>query len=269
MARNTTFQVDKFNSSFAFRLRGLLAEANLSESDLGKAIGVSKSSINYYCQGSSQPNFEKLTKIAKHFGVSTDYLLGLSACRDTDQDIWDNTYNEATQTRSNELAALDSRLENAFWECYNRLGSNRSREILGRLMCSANFVELVLALEAIQEKSAEYSDCLADMQLVPRDIKQDSSRADTEDIVTRYNQQMASDIAAIRRAIGDLGGLMQTNKLLRYRAFDAADKLIDEIGLYSTANRKAEAEMRKANHKLDALEVDWRINNGINSAETD
>lgn len=49
-------------------------------------------SINYqtffkYTRGTASPNIDNLSKIAKYYDVSTDYLLGLTDCPTTDKDL--------------------------------------------------------------------------------------------------------------------------------------------------------------------------------------
>lgn len=63
---------------FGQRLKGLRNRAEISQETLSKIVGVSKSSINMYERGEREPSFEKLKQIAIFFGVSTDYLLGLT-----------------------------------------------------------------------------------------------------------------------------------------------------------------------------------------------
>ena len=57
-------------------LKILRKSKDMKQSDLAKIAGVSLRQIQYYEQGISEPNAETLKRIAKHFNVSTDYLLG-------------------------------------------------------------------------------------------------------------------------------------------------------------------------------------------------
>ena len=63
---------------FAERLKDLRKEKTLSQADLAKELGVSQRSISSWETGFRQPDFETLEILAKYFGVSTDYLLGIS-----------------------------------------------------------------------------------------------------------------------------------------------------------------------------------------------
>lgn len=63
--------------TFCIRLKELRSEKGLSTLALGKAIGVSDSSICNWENNINDIKSEYLIKLAKYFGVSVDYLLGL------------------------------------------------------------------------------------------------------------------------------------------------------------------------------------------------
>ncbi len=63
---------------FAVRLRQCLIERKLSQSAFARILGISQDSINSYCTGRREPDFDILISIAKTLNVTTDYLLGLS-----------------------------------------------------------------------------------------------------------------------------------------------------------------------------------------------
>lgn len=62
---------------FAERLKELRLEKNLSLKDLAKGIGSSDVAISRWENELRIPNIENLYLIAKFFGVSADYLIGL------------------------------------------------------------------------------------------------------------------------------------------------------------------------------------------------
>lgn len=64
---------------FGGTLRKLRVEMGLSQNELSKFIGISKSSINMYERGEREPNFETLEAIADFFNVDMDCLLGRDA----------------------------------------------------------------------------------------------------------------------------------------------------------------------------------------------
>lgn len=63
---------------FAERLRELRRAADLTQSQLAEALGFAQTTIATYERGVKEPGREVIIAVAKYFGVSTDYLLGLT-----------------------------------------------------------------------------------------------------------------------------------------------------------------------------------------------
>ena len=59
------------------RLRELRSEKNLSQMELSKATGISQSSIARWELNKSEPTASDIIVLAKFFGESADYLLGI------------------------------------------------------------------------------------------------------------------------------------------------------------------------------------------------
>ena len=85
MARVKQNPAENFNKPLAVRLRALIDESGHSKADLGKEIGVSRQAINDYTLGNSVPDANNLLKLAKYFGVTSDYLLGLDEAKTHEQ----------------------------------------------------------------------------------------------------------------------------------------------------------------------------------------
>lgn len=64
------------------RIFELIQQKNITQRDLAKAVGVSTGNISDWKSGRSKPSFDVLARIAKYFGVSTDYLLGLTETKE-------------------------------------------------------------------------------------------------------------------------------------------------------------------------------------------
>lgn len=62
---------------FAERLRELRIEKGLSQSALARATGLTQSAITFWEHCERVPSAEAIVILAKFFGVSADYLLGL------------------------------------------------------------------------------------------------------------------------------------------------------------------------------------------------
>lgn len=60
------------------RLKELRNERKLSQRELAKAIGVSPKAVNFWELGVNEPKASYIIALAKFFGVSTDYLLGVT-----------------------------------------------------------------------------------------------------------------------------------------------------------------------------------------------
>ena len=59
------------------KLKQLRVEKNLTQEQVAKVIGVTKSCYSNYEQGLREPSLEIFIKLCKFFDVSADYLLGL------------------------------------------------------------------------------------------------------------------------------------------------------------------------------------------------
>ena len=65
-------------NKFAERVIGLLQEKEITKYKLAKDTGISKSALSDYCNGKVQPTADVIIIVAKYFGVSTDYILGIT-----------------------------------------------------------------------------------------------------------------------------------------------------------------------------------------------
>ncbi|WP_171051765.1 helix-turn-helix domain-containing protein [Alteribacter natronophilus] len=63
--------------TFGERLRLLRIEQNISQEMLAQKLNISKSTVSMYERNERQPSFTTVINLARLFGVSTDYLLGM------------------------------------------------------------------------------------------------------------------------------------------------------------------------------------------------
>ena len=63
---------------FQDRLIELRKERHFSQREMAKFLNISQPSYIRYENGKAEPSLENLSKIARIFDVSTDYLVGLS-----------------------------------------------------------------------------------------------------------------------------------------------------------------------------------------------
>ena len=63
--------------SLAERLKRLRKNSEKTQSELAKALGITRSGVNAWEMGLSVPSTPYIVELAKFFHVSTDYLLGM------------------------------------------------------------------------------------------------------------------------------------------------------------------------------------------------
>ena len=61
---------------FAEKLKRIRLKMNLTQKDIAKILGITRTAYANYEQGLREPNLLTLWKIADFFDVSVDYLLG-------------------------------------------------------------------------------------------------------------------------------------------------------------------------------------------------
>lgn len=72
--------------TLADRLKSLRKSNNLTQAELGRILGVGKTTISMYETGNSTPSDEIKFKISEYFNVSLDYLLGKTDVRNYTED---------------------------------------------------------------------------------------------------------------------------------------------------------------------------------------
>ena len=61
------------------RIQHLRENSNMTQEELAKRLGITRSSVNAWEQGISCPSTTYLVELARIFHVSTDYLLGIDS----------------------------------------------------------------------------------------------------------------------------------------------------------------------------------------------
>ena len=64
-------------SLFVERLRDLMMEHNINETDLANIIGCRRSSINNYTKGKKAPSVDMSIRLANYFNCTMETLLGI------------------------------------------------------------------------------------------------------------------------------------------------------------------------------------------------
>lgn len=82
-------------SVFSTMLRQLRKKAGMTQPELAKKLGVSRSTISMYELGSREPDFETLEGIADIFNVDMNTLIGKENDTDPNDDTIDILYRKA------------------------------------------------------------------------------------------------------------------------------------------------------------------------------
>lgn len=64
--------------SLGEKIRNLREDADLNQTELGKAVCMTQRKISYIECGKYEPNLDDIIALCNFFKVSSDYLLGLS-----------------------------------------------------------------------------------------------------------------------------------------------------------------------------------------------
>lgn len=104
MPRKKKQTSEDYNAVFPTRLRKVMDEKNITQQKLADATRKTRQTISYYADGSSNPHWSTLAKIAEVCGVSTDWLLGRSESMTTDMTLAE--ISEYTKLHPDAIAAL-------------------------------------------------------------------------------------------------------------------------------------------------------------------
>ena len=83
------------------RLKSLRKQANITQAEMAKIIGVARTTYAMYEQNKREPDTEILQKIADYHNVSIDYLLGRT---DEPSSDWNKTLPELTKKDEKDIA---------------------------------------------------------------------------------------------------------------------------------------------------------------------
>lgn len=65
----------RYDAHFAATLRMLMEKNGTTQKQLAEFVKIRPQTLAQYCSGETQPNGDKLLKIAEYYGVTVDYLL--------------------------------------------------------------------------------------------------------------------------------------------------------------------------------------------------
>ena len=105
---------------FAERLSMLMRKNKVKQTTLGKHLNVSRQAVSTYVDGSVFPNMKNLLKICQFFGVSSDYMLGLSVI----PNVVDERYFEELEGiihKTKKYEEEKTKGENHLIKCFNKM----------------------------------------------------------------------------------------------------------------------------------------------------
>jgi transcriptional regulator with XRE-family HTH domain len=76
-----------YRSDFPKRLRKLLDETGTTQDKLAESVGVTRQSVAQWKDGQTKPDVHYLRKISEFFGVSCDYLIGMTDVRSLETEL--------------------------------------------------------------------------------------------------------------------------------------------------------------------------------------
>jgi len=141
--------------SFSNRLIALRKERDLTQAECAKANHIQRSTYSGYETENKEPNYEMLCALADFFGVTTDYLLGISNVRTHNDAVFVNDTRNFSQnfeqlpapTKQSVVAAFD-----AFYSILSRDMKLRKQE---RLDLYAELFALIEKKRALIRTSIE------------------------------------------------------------------------------------------------------------------
>lgn len=121
------------------RLREMMSASKTVQHELADAIGVTRTVVANWLNNRSRLSVENLSKIARYFGVTTDYLLGLTDVKRPE---------DADLRAVCEYTGLSCEAVEVIVNCYKEQHSAELSEAIR----SKAFMEMVFALRIVREK---------------------------------------------------------------------------------------------------------------------
>lgn len=93
MANDNRYNEERENATFAVNLRKLFEDKKATHNELACFLkektgdSITRQAVGQWCNGNSSPNLKTVPVIAEFFGVSSDYLLGMSDVKSTNVEL--------------------------------------------------------------------------------------------------------------------------------------------------------------------------------------
>lgn len=97
---------DQVRNAFVERLQSEMAITGKKQSEVGKAIGVTRSAIHDYMTYKNTPSIFTICSLADYFRVSIDYLFGRTSIRNAHDKGDDEVYKNFKQSTNSDFDDL-------------------------------------------------------------------------------------------------------------------------------------------------------------------
>lgn len=122
---------------FAKRLKELRNKYHLSQTELATVLNISNRTISMYERGYSEPSADVLAKIATHFNVTADYLIGITNSKNPDNRILSDKLNLSDE-------AID--ILKSFPLTISRINGVSLSDILNAMIINPKFEEILKSI---------------------------------------------------------------------------------------------------------------------------
>lgn len=67
----------KLKLTFGEKIKNLREDADLNQTQLGKAVGMTQRKVSYLECGKCEPSIDDIAALCNYFKISADYLIGI------------------------------------------------------------------------------------------------------------------------------------------------------------------------------------------------
>lgn len=130
--------MQQMENVFPERLKKIMKDEHITQSDLAKKIGVTRQSISTYLNGGRNPDIIVLKRLADVLSVSSDYLIGLSDFEINDGDM--QAFCKGTGLSEKAAIILDTLLSDS----------------ISQIIESPNFENLLMRIDEVKSSSESF-----------------------------------------------------------------------------------------------------------------
>ena len=230
-----------YNNIFAERLRHLMEVRKITQQTLSENTNCTRQAIAQYVSGLNAPNVDKLVSIAEYFGVSTDYLLGLSDAETNDKDV----QFICDYTGLNERSILT----------LNKFRNVSNFEFLNYLILSYDFLFGADQYKTFSEESNKMLDCALNDIEHCNTLEEDVKNENDQTILKEYNQALNE----YKNTLNEMLDTIDIAELRYYRLVEGFKSCLDSFT--SNNHLRISISREKIQELIYELEVNANADN--------